>query len=192
MEALAEATRTSFLPWREIFNVHRLDTPLLPKITQNLFDRDDQANSASDGHITPAIIAAWSVHSQVRTADPREISAFVATAGFLTKSGTTPVVIIAPLHPSARDQTQFVRQNLLPALPPDTPVCDFSDYLDADRFFEDPAHLNAPGRAAIAPLFKELIMEMLAARGAPARTGELAVEVAQRCLRNSGEPLIHG
>lgn len=186
MSELVDHSQESILPWRKIFQIYNFNTPHLPKTLQNLVDRDDQATGASDGHISAAIIAAWRKISEIDSIDPAAVRAFAATIGAFDAAGTVPVVILAPLHPSGRDQAQLPRSDVLPYLPMNILVCDFTDYLDDDKYFEDPVHLNNAGRAAIAPLFAALIARELDPIPL-AETSETAQAIGKRCGRSTSK-----
>jgi hypothetical protein len=192
VRALLDKKRETFVPWDSIFHLYRYNSPELAQAVKNLVIRNDQASGRSNGRITPGVIAAWRRGTNFDHVDSQLVDAFVSTIPALSAAGTVPVVVIAPMHPSGRYQAQIMRSDVVSRLPAGVLVCDFADYLDDDRYFEDPAHLNDAGRAATAPLFDALI----ASRLGPGRTAKATVTeaatraVADRC-RPKSAPDVH-
>ena len=180
--ALLEQKRDTITPWDAIFHTYRFNSPELPQAVRGLIIRNDQANGRSNGRITPQVINAWRRGTKVEHVDPKLVGAFTATVSALSAAGTLPVVVVAPMHPSGRYQADVMRSDVLSRLPAGVLVCDFADYLDADQYFEDPAHLNGAGRAAIAPLFDALIASKLGpASHASAVDPAAARAMTERC-----------
>lgn len=144
-------------PLSRAFELSRLNSPLLPLAVQRLIDRDDQATGASNGSMTPAIVSAWRQHSEFGRFDPTQVEAYVRTLRALRARGIAAVVIYAPLFVEGREQAGVLRRELEHRLPPATIVCDFSDLIAEEESFEDPAHLNARGRAIFEPYLAALV-----------------------------------
>jgi hypothetical protein len=151
LAALDAARDVELIPWSTLFHLHAFNSPLLPKALAKIIERDDQAASASDGRINPAIIEAWRQRAARVEPSPASIAAFAATAARLSAAGARVISVEAPLHPVAWLQANEATDALRRALPSGVIHCDFSRLLTADAHFEDPTHLNASGRAAFLP-----------------------------------------
>jgi hypothetical protein len=185
VRTLLDQKRETYVPWDSIFHLYRFNSPELAQAVKNLVIRNDQASGRSNGRITPGVISAWRRGTNIDHVDPQLVDAFVSTVSALRMAGTIPVVVIAPMHPSGRYQAQIMRSDVVSRLPSGILVCDFADYLDDDRYFEDPAHLNDAGRAAIAPLFDALIANQIG-RGPSANTEN--TEAASRAVADRCRP----
>jgi len=151
--------------WAEIFHSFRVNSPQLPAILWKTFDRDDQQTGPSNGQINAALIAEWSSRTQKPHVSPVQLKALIATVTQLEQKGTKVVLLMAPLHPAARGDGEWISragQALQAQLPASVDYVDWSHALSADADFEDPIHLNQQGRAALEPHFTRLIGETLA------------------------------
>lgn len=154
--------------WAEIFHSFRVNSPQLPGILWKTFDRDDQQTGPSNGQINAALIADWSSRTQKPHVSPIQLKALIATVAKLEQKGTKVILLMAPLHPAARGDGEWIsraRQALQSQLPKSVDYVDWSHTLSADADFEDPIHLNQHGRAALEPQIIQLIRETLVSKG---------------------------
>jgi hypothetical protein len=154
--------------WSEIFHSFRVNSPQLPAILWKTFDRDDQQTGPSNGQINAALIADWSSRKQKPHVSRMQLEALAATIADLEQRGTKVILLMAPLHPAARGDGQWIAragQSLQTQLPGTVRYVDWSHALSADGDFEDPIHLNQHGRAELEPRIVQLLNDTLAEPG---------------------------
>lgn len=179
------------LPWDDIFHTYRLNSPLLPNTLQRIIHRKDQQDGATDGRMNAAMVAEFEKTAADRFIFQRQKDSFHDSLDALTKAGSRPFVVVAPLHPAARIQAREMLADVVPQLPRGVPVCDFSALLDDDRFYEDPAHLNNTGRMAFTPYLAALITQNWGAvteassKATAHPSDEILATVARLCTTNA-------
>lgn len=163
--------QTDPVPWPRIFQVYAFNSPELANVLQKVVDRDDQDTGPSNGKINRAMKDRWRAKPTLPKVVPNQLEAFVETVDALRSAGSTVIVLAAPINPVTRTRgpwMQAVATQVRDAMPEDVAVIDCSAALDADRYFEDPVHINNMGRSAFRPLMAAAIQQGLEVHAAGA------------------------